>query len=124
VTSGTTSAFHVQYTSTNTIQVFAGSYFSHTLPSGSFYSQSFYHIVVTFTYLSSVQTTCRLYINGALATSSTLSFSFIQPANFFIGHRTDNADNYFPAFIDQFRFYTGILSSNDVAKLYNNGVGI
>ena len=88
----------------------------------SSYNDTNIWIHVCFTYNSSTQSR-KIYRNGILIQSGTLTPSTITIGNFYIGTLTTNSYMMY-GIIDDFRIYQQELTSNQILELYNGRVDI
>lgn len=102
------------------LQIFLGSVYSPEYPLPNSYNTNFHHLVYTVTYTGSSQI-ATVYYNGVEIQTVT-GMRYFQPTLFVLGREFNTNEG--TGYLDQFRFFTASLSSSDVTKLYNNGVGI
>ena len=93
----------------------------------NFDSADFVHIVVTYSG-NSLASGVKIYLNNdeqtLITNAQTLSASILNDISLNIGSRADGGGNQFEGMIDEVGVWSRILTSDEVAELYNSGDGL
>lgn len=79
-----------------------------------------YHVALTY---SSESSTMTLYLDGVGIWTNTMTLNTSDSTGVMLGYMPRATSYHLAGAIDDARFYTVALTSNEVANLYNNGVG-
>ena len=124
-TSGTGYSFLVSNNSSSTLTVAGRGAGGASLPDTTIQAISlntWYHIAITLQ-----NTTCKVYVNGALVKTFTINqaFSTATPFNLnYLGRSNWSSDKYLDGQISDFRLYATALSADDIKELYQTSASI
>ena len=87
---------------------------------------NWYHLVVTYDYISDGGSKLTIYLNGTQEAQSTTAVGPVQntAATLGLGGRPQDASEYFEGRIDEIGFWNVELTSSQVTDLYNSGNGL